>query len=165
MAFISAEDIAVIRKDLKAAFPFVKFSITGHNYTSVNVSVIAAPFNFYSNKSKDAPANRDLNQYSLGEDDEQRATAQAGLPHPSFAGDFINQSYGDHEAYLFLRAVKDVITKKWWDESDSQVDYFHTAFYYHIEIGKWDKPFTKTEWPAGVEHLKDPVKAEAQATA
>jgi hypothetical protein len=29
----------------------------------------------------------------------------------------------------------------WFDESDSQSDYFHTAFYMSIHIGKWDKPY------------------------
>jgi hypothetical protein len=28
-----------------------------------------------------------------------------------------------------------------FDDSDSQCDYFHTNFYLHSGIGKWDKPF------------------------
>ena len=29
----------------------------------------------------------------------------------------------------------------WYDESDAQVDYFNTAYYVDINIGKWDKPY------------------------
>ena len=29
----------------------------------------------------------------------------------------------------------------WFDKSDSMTDYFHTAFYYHASVGKWDKPY------------------------
>jgi hypothetical protein len=30
----------------------------------------------------------------------------------------------------------------WYDESDAQVDYFNTAYYVDINIGKWNKPYT-----------------------
>ena len=33
--------------------------------------------------------------------------------------------------------------RAYFDHSDSQTDYFHTAFYYDIEVGKWDKPYTQ----------------------
>ena len=29
----------------------------------------------------------------------------------------------------------------WYDESDAQVDYFNTAYYVDINIGKWNKPY------------------------
>ena len=29
----------------------------------------------------------------------------------------------------------------WFDKSDAQVDYFHTAFYMDVNIGKWDQPY------------------------
>ena len=33
----------------------------------------------------------------------------------------------------------------WFDESDIQTDYFHTAYYLHVAIGKWNKPFKVKE--------------------
>ena len=30
---------------------------------------------------------------------------------------------------------------EWYDESDSQIDYFNTSFYISINIGRWDKPY------------------------
>lgn len=29
----------------------------------------------------------------------------------------------------------------WHDESNAQIDYFNTAFYIDINIGRWDKPY------------------------
>lgn len=29
----------------------------------------------------------------------------------------------------------------WFDKSDAQIDYFHTAFYIDVHIGKWDQPY------------------------
>ncbi|MDX1532591.1 MAG: LPD29 domain-containing protein [Nitrosopumilaceae archaeon] len=31
----------------------------------------------------------------------------------------------------------------YFDESDAMTDYFHTAFYYDIGVGKWDNPHVK----------------------
>jgi hypothetical protein len=32
----------------------------------------------------------------------------------------------------------------YYDNSDARYDYFDTAYYYDIEIGKWNKPFVVT---------------------
>lgn len=32
----------------------------------------------------------------------------------------------------------------WYDNSDSRIDYFDTAYYYHIKVGRWDKPYLVT---------------------
>ena len=43
----------------------------------------------------------------------------------------------------FLNEVLSTIklTGEWYDESDAQVDYFNTAFYIDINIGRWNKPY------------------------
>ena len=33
---------------------------------------------------------------------------------------------------------------KWYDKSDAMVDYFDTAYYVDINIGKWNKPYVFT---------------------
>ena len=32
----------------------------------------------------------------------------------------------------------------WYDNSDPMTDYFNTAYYYDINIGKWNKPYEVT---------------------
>ena len=29
----------------------------------------------------------------------------------------------------------------WFDKSDIQTDYFHTAYFIGINVGKWNKPY------------------------
>jgi hypothetical protein len=33
----------------------------------------------------------------------------------------------------------------WYDKSDAQVDYFDTAYYVDVNVGKWNKPYTLTK--------------------
>jgi hypothetical protein len=35
--------------------------------------------------------------------------------------------------------------KVYFDESDAMTDYFHTAFYTHLSIGKWDQDYSCVE--------------------
>lgn len=43
----------------------------------------------------------------------------------------------------FLNEVLDTIKKAgdWYDRSDAMTDYFDTAFYININVGRWDKPY------------------------
>ena len=33
----------------------------------------------------------------------------------------------------------------WYDKSDAQVDYFDTAYYIDVNVGKWNKPYNLTK--------------------
>jgi hypothetical protein len=33
----------------------------------------------------------------------------------------------------------------WFDDSNSQIDYFHTAFYTDINVGRWNKPYVHSK--------------------
>lgn len=43
------------------------------------------------------------------------------------------------EAYRALKSAD------WYDESDAQTDYFNTAYYVDIKVGKWNQPYTLVE--------------------
>ena len=44
-----------------------------------------------------------------------------------------------------LDIIKNGSDRKWFNESDSQSDYFHIAFYIHMRVGEWNKPYINTE--------------------
>ena len=50
------------------------------------------------------------------------------------------------KARFFLNEVLDAIksTGDWYDNSDAMTDYFNTAFYIDINVGRWDKPYKNT---------------------
>jgi len=46
----------------------------------------------------------------------------------------------------FLNKVKGaMMSADYYDNSDAQIDYFDTAYYYDINIGSWDKPYNLTK--------------------
>lgn len=69
--------------------------------------------------------------------------------HTGKAKDFLNE---------VLREIKRA--GEWYDESDSQIDYFNTAFYISINIGRWDKPYVYNKQNNLVKALKDLGKFE-----
>lgn len=54
--------------------------------------------------------------------------------------------FHEHFEGKAVNALKEIFTamKKagdWYDESDIQTDYFNTAYYVDVNIGKWNKPY------------------------
>ena len=65
-----------------------------------------------------------------------------------FGGDNIqvNQYWlDDNYKGIALKALKDIkqamLAADYYDKSDAMTDYFDTAYYYHINVGKWNKPY------------------------
>ncbi len=115
MAYISREQVAAIRAQLKAKFPKHKFSVRkGSGSYSVTVSILSGPDDFKSLFGKD---HFDVNHYHL-------------------------YQYGDF-APLFEEIISVIKGQGWYDNSDSQYDYFDTAYYVNLEVGKWNKGYTK----------------------
>lgn len=48
------------------------------------------------------------------------------------------------EGHDLLRKVVDIVNQYNFDESDIQTDYFSVNFHFHLNIGKWDKPYKRT---------------------
>lgn len=44
-----------------------------------------------------------------------------------------------------IKQIEEIVREvgEYYNNSDAMIDYFDTAFYYHIEVGKWDKPHVK----------------------
>lgn len=123
MAYIGANEVREIRNELKKTFPTLKFSVRKDGYTSITVSIMKGDVDF--SPILNGSGAVDVNHYHLG-------------------------NYGKFTA-LFSK-INDVIRsapakakdgRAWYDNSDAMTDYFDTAFYYHITVGKWSKPYIK----------------------
>jgi hypothetical protein len=128
MAYINAQDVAQIRKELKEKFPKFKFGVRkGAGSLSVGVTIKSGPADFVDPNGR---GYIQINQYHLG-------------------------NYGPHEK--FLREVVDVVKtapsrgegfrkgEGWYDRSDAMTDYFDTAYYFDIHVGAWNKPYVRTK--------------------
>jgi len=133
MAYISTEEVAAIRKQLKAEMPEYKFSVKKCHHSSVTVAFMKGPafkeFTYRDrngdNVAGDINTHEQLNHYHA------------------------ERFYGEENGAIIKKVEKIIKTAPhkagvgdlWYDRSDSQSDYFDTAFYMSIHIGQWDKPY------------------------
>lgn len=125
MAYISTKEVKAIREELKAQFPKFKFSVTKSDYSAVNVSVIKGPVDFLAD---------------IGECYEGSGYAQINHYH--------THMYGKHSKFFdkVVEVIKTAPAKAeggsaWYDNSDAMTDYFDTAFYMHVNVGKYGKGY------------------------
>ena len=126
MAYISADDVKAIRNELKATFPKWKFSVRKTSGgLSVDVTILKGTCSFDENFT-DGRRYCQVNHY------------------------WIDSHWTDMEANAALKKINEIMhnapgrvnaDRKFFDHSDAQTDYFHTAFYTHLSIGQWDKHY------------------------
>lgn len=132
MAYINADQVKSIRMALKQAFPEYKFSVTKEHHSSVNVTVTKGPaFEIQKVWNRGQEQTVDLNT------DGQSINHH----HTHWYGDY--QNFFDRIVTIIKTApfVAGTSDRAWFDESDSMTDYFHTAYYMNVSVGKWDKPY------------------------
>lgn len=121
MAYISTSDVKLIREALKAEFPKHRFSVTKDNGgLSVSVSVMKGPEDFIGD---------------LGETYE--GAGYQGINH------YHTSMCGEHQGFFdkVVQVIKTAPSRQWYDNSDAMIDYFDTAFYMHVSVGKYGKPY------------------------
>jgi hypothetical protein len=56
------------------------------------------------------------------------------------------QEHYSGESLAFLSEIFPALKgADWYDKSDAQVDYFDTAYYVDVNVGKWNKPYILTK--------------------
>jgi len=124
MAYINAEDVKAIRKELKEAFPKFKFGVRkSTSGMRVDVTVKQGPTDFSDIFRSDGYAQ--INPYHTGMYDEHSNFFEKVL-------DIMKTAPMRGEGYN-----KD----GWYDRSDSMTDYFDTAYYMSLNVGQWNKPY------------------------
>jgi hypothetical protein len=133
MAYISQEDKAKIAAQIKPLLKQygVKGSLSIQNHSTIVLTLKSGSIDFIGNynatiKERDPSGNRRINP----------------------AKDSINVNvYWCHEHFtgvakkFLTEAVAALKSAGWYDNSDAMTDYFNTAYYMDINIGKWDKPY------------------------
>lgn len=112
------EQTKILRDGIKEMYPECKWSVSFKTYSgggSIYVALMEAPFEVFSN-----PNEHDTQIYFHSFGSETRFTP---------------------DALDMLKKVDQFIKSYRYDDSDGQMDYFDTNFYYHFDIGQYDKPF------------------------
>ena len=133
MAYITTQEVAAIRKQLKAEMPEYKFSVKKCHHSSVTVAFMKGP-------AWETFQSRDRYTGEMHDD--------AMDDHEQLNHVWAENFYGEKNAAIIKKVEKIIKTapvkaggREWYDDSDSQSDYFDTAFYMSIHIGAWDKPY------------------------
>ena len=113
MAYISQKDKKELAPGIKGVLKKygMKGSIAVKNHMSLVVNLQSGPIHF------DMDGYTSVNVYHI----DKHYTGRAK--------DFLNE---------LVVAMKGT---KWFDKSDIMTDYFHTAYYIDINVGKWNKPY------------------------
>lgn len=109
-----------IRNYVKKNFPSCKFSVTVKNFNVITIALMSAPFEAFTESAKQ-------------EAEENGCTLGGG----SYCSNRLTA-----EAAEVMNAVTVFVNSLNYDNSDPYTDYFDCGFYAHVNIGKWDKPFT-----------------------
>ena len=132
MAYMSQEKKAKIAPTVKKILAKygVKGSLAVSNHMTLVLNVKSGAIDFISNFNDTVSAQ------------------PGGFRTGSAAKDHIDVNpYWYHEHFSgkskeFISEAMDALkSADWYDESDAQVDYFNTAYYVDINIGKWNKPY------------------------
>ena len=128
MAYITTDEVKEIRKELKETFPNLKFSVRKDHHSSVNVSIVKGDVDFADifRKANNSVDYAQISPYRLCN----------------------TELYGDKKE-LFEKIVSIIKTapakavdgRPWYNNSDPQTDYFDTAYYISLSVGRWNKPY------------------------
>lgn len=152
----------IIKKELKRIYSDFNFSITTEQYSggqSLHINLISGKrsvYETYENALKYAysinsicETNNGLSDYDIQLNDEKKRNLKKHIENKSYLQ--INHYYIEREYELteearqMLKTAKELANSFNFDDSDSMIDYFHTNFYLHLSVGKWDKNFEVLE--------------------
>jgi hypothetical protein len=134
MAYMNQERKAKINQALKPILAKykVKGSLSVRNHMTIVLTLKSGAIDFIGNSNR--VCGNDFYQMSRGFKINNTGHDQVNPYH--------YQSHYDGDAKDFLtEALTALKAADWYDESDIMTDYFNTAYYVDVNIGKWDKPY------------------------
>jgi hypothetical protein len=134
MAYMNQERKAKITSALKPVLAKygVKGTLSVRNHMTITLTVKSGPIDFIANSNR-----------VCGNDHYQVAR---GFRPNANGYDQVNpywfQDHYDGDARAFLtEAFAALKAADYYDNSDAMTDYFDTAYYYDLNIGRWDRPY------------------------
>jgi len=157
MAYISKEEVSIIRKRLKEEFGSrFKFSVTTHNYSKVSVAIMSGEIADWSEFIKTEHPHGPDSQKQKNIDRLLDGAAKGYIPINEF--DLGNPWEGEGKnifSTIFSSCqVGDGCHNR--NAGDLSADYPDYTYFIDISVGKWDKPyFQKVPTPTIASTLED----------
>lgn len=109
----------------------VKISVSGSNSSSLTVTVLSGKIDFAGDIK--------WRHGSFEEFKEEIEHIRKDY-HMQINPYWVDQYYSG-ATHAFVTEILAVMKEGWYDNSDAMTDYFDIAWYNHISIGKWNKPY------------------------
>lgn len=139
MAYMNQERKAKIAYTLKPILAKygVKGSLSVRNHSSIVLTLKSGKIDFIENFIATDKAGITGRKMAQDQIDYLRKNKSMDVNPYWFQEHFT----GDAKAFL-TEAFKALKSADWYDESDAMTDYFNTAYYVDLNVGKWNKPYT-----------------------
>ena len=137
MAWMNQERKAQLAPGIKAVLKKynVKGSISVNNHSTLVVTVKSGNLDFIGEANR---FNREYAERTGQHFNEVKGYYQAN-PYKRA------EEYADATIGAFFKELTAAMRGDlWYDNSDIMTDYFDTAYYLHINIGQWDRPYVCT---------------------
>lgn len=169
MAYISKEESAAMRKQLKKQFPDLKFSLRIRNRSTVECILLSGPWAF--NDLAEAYYTKSWHRHS----DSDTPWITAPLPRAlddGYLQMYPTHSLNDHfendpDLKDTFQAIFDILKgPEYFDDSDSMTDYFHCKHYAYLYVGQHGTPYQQIAGgkPAGKGRQKAAVSQADNVT-
>jgi hypothetical protein len=138
MAYMNQERKAKIASNLKPILKKygIKGTLSVRGHSAICLTLKSGPIDFIANSNRVCGSS-------------PWQVHKGWRPNTSGYADVNVYWYQDHydgDAKAFLtEAMAALKSANWYDRTDAQIDYFDTAYYVDINIGRWNKPYEVTE--------------------
>lgn len=139
MAYMNQERKATIAQAVKPILARygMKGTLSVRNHSTIVLTLTSGPVDFIG----DMAETRQFGYVTVEHDkDKMRQRYELGI-NPYW--------YHEHYTGKSLQFLSDIIPAlkgaDWYDRSDIQTDYFDTAYYFDVRVGKWNKPYILTK--------------------
>lgn len=140
MAYFSQDDKKKVAPAIKAVLKKygVKGSISVDNHSTLVVTIKSGKLDFIG-------AAKKVCEYQASRTGRRTYEVGSYLQVNRYHAADNARKVGENEIADFYDAlVEAMMGADWFDKSDIQTDYFHTAYYMDINVGKWNKPYELT---------------------
>jgi hypothetical protein len=138
MAYMNQEKKATIKANLDKALKGtgVKYTLSVRNHSTIVCNVKSAPIDFIENFIQ-TDRNSHIGK-KMSEDHVAHIRKNKALDVNPY---WYKEHFSGKALEVVDKIVKAMYTANYYDNSDAMVDYFDTAYYVDVNIGKWNKPF------------------------
>lgn len=138
MAYMNQErkqKIATALKPILAKYG-VKGSLSVRNHSSIVLTLKSGKIDFIENFIKTDHESNIGRKMSQDQIDYLRKNQSMDVNVY-----WIKDHYSGIAKAFLTEAMQALKSADWYDESDAMTDYFNTAYYVDINVGKWNKPY------------------------